>query len=379
MTLALAACTTVATDAPNIAPGYRPTKSSDEGGIWQSVEKIEAEVKRSRLLVRDPALNAYVHDVACRLAGDHCPDMRVYIQRVPYFNASMYPNGMMQVWTGLLLRSANEAQLAAVLGHELGHYIRQHSLKKWQDVRAKLDFSVFLSMGLALAGAPAGSADLVNFALIASIFAYNRDQEREADEIGVSLMAKAGYEPSQAAKIWDQIIAEEAADPDKNRPSIFFSTHPHPEERADTLRARSAALSSVGQSDHGARYRERLKSIRMMLFEDELRLRQFPRTIIVLDRLAGAAPRDPDLHYFYGELYRARDEGGDLVRAREAYERSIAAGDAPAVAWRGLGLVLRKQGDRRRSSEALKVYLERSPNAPDRALLQAYVTEAAPQ
>lgn len=375
--LALAACGTVSDSAPNLAPGYRPSKSSDEGGIWQSIEKIEAEMKRSRHLVRDPALNAYVHDIACRLAGDHCPDVRVYIQRVPHLNAGMYPNGMMQVWTGLLLRAANEAQLAAVLGHEIGHYVRQHTLKRWQDVRAKLDFSAFLSIGLALAGAPPGTTDLANFVLIASIFAYSRDQEREADEVGISLMAKAGYQPVQAAEIWDQVIAEEAADPDKQRPGIFFSTHPHPEERSGTLRQRSATLSAPGQDAHIERYRRQLKGVRKMLFEDELRLRQFPRTIIVLDRLAGAAPIDADLHYFYGELYRARDKSGDLDRARDAYERSVAAADAPAEAWRGLGLVLRKQGERQRAAEALASYLERMPDAPDRALLEVYVAEGA--
>lgn len=377
--LGLAACADMGKDAPNISPGYRPTRSSDEGGLWQSLEKIEAETKRSRHLIRDPALNAYVRDVACRLAGDHCSDMRVYILRTPLFNASMAPNGMMQVLSGLLLRAANEAQLAAVLGHEFGHYIRQHTLKKWQDTRAKIDFSAFLSIGLALAGAPPNAADLANFILVASMFAYSRDQEREADDVGISLMAKAGYLPVEAAKMWDQILAEEAADPNEKNRSILFTTHPPSAERAETLRSRAAALAASGQSDQRERYRNQLKSIRKMLFEDELRLRQFPRTMVVLDRLADSAPPDADISYFYGELYRMRDESGDLSRAHEAYERAIAAADPPAEAWRGLGLVLRKQGDRRRSSEALVNYLERAPDAPDRALVQSYLAEGAGQ
>ena len=53
--------------------------------------------------------------------------------RTPYFNASMAPNGMMQVWSGLLLRVDNEAQLAAVLGHEIGHYLARHSVERLRD------------------------------------------------------------------------------------------------------------------------------------------------------------------------------------------------------------------------------------------------------
>jgi predicted Zn-dependent protease len=66
--------------------------------------------------VRDPALNAYVRSVLCKVTDDYCRDVRVYIVDVPYFNASMAPNGAMMVWTGTLLRVRNEAQLALVLG-----------------------------------------------------------------------------------------------------------------------------------------------------------------------------------------------------------------------------------------------------------------------
>ena len=84
----------------------RPLDDSDEGGLWGLMDREEAKLKRSAFLVRDPALNEYVSGIACRLAGDHCPDMRVYLVRTPVFNASMAPNGMMQVWSGLLLRLA---------------------------------------------------------------------------------------------------------------------------------------------------------------------------------------------------------------------------------------------------------------------------------
>ncbi|MBP6194207.1 MAG: hypothetical protein KA451_07395, partial [Methyloversatilis sp.] len=76
----------------------RPDIASDEGGLWALMDREEEKLKRSRFLLGDADLQRYVSDIACRLAGEHCPDMRVYVVRTPYFNASMAPNGMMQVW-----------------------------------------------------------------------------------------------------------------------------------------------------------------------------------------------------------------------------------------------------------------------------------------
>ena len=69
---------------------------------------------------------------------------QVHLVRTPLFNASMAPNGMMQVWTGLLLRVDDEAQLAAVLGHEFGHYLARHSTERLRDAKSRSAFGAFL-------------------------------------------------------------------------------------------------------------------------------------------------------------------------------------------------------------------------------------------
>src|SRR6185436_15359250 len=137
----------------------RPLDDSEEGGLWALMDREEARLKR----------------IACRLAGDHCPDMRVYLVRTPVFNASMAPNGMMQVWSGLLLRTSNEAQLAAVLGHEIGHYMARHTLERLRDVKQRAAFGQFL--GIAFAAARIGSVgSLAQLGVMASLFSYGRDQ-----------------------------------------------------------------------------------------------------------------------------------------------------------------------------------------------------------
>ena len=113
----MAAVGAKAQEQPWAPPGRlpRPELSTDEGGLWGIMDREERNLRRSPFLIRDRKLNDYVQGIACRLAGDHCPDVRVYLVNTPLFNASMAPNGMMQVWSGLLLRVENEAQLAAVI------------------------------------------------------------------------------------------------------------------------------------------------------------------------------------------------------------------------------------------------------------------------
>jgi predicted Zn-dependent protease len=368
--LELAGCATDGMKPPPVTPGYRPSTATDEGGLWQIMDKAEAETKRSRFLVRDAELNAYVKDIACRLAGSHCSDLRVYITRTPVFNASMAPNGMMTVWTGLLLRTQNEAQLASVIGHEIGHYLNRHSLQVYRNARDTADVAAFLSIGLAGAGIGIVGA-MVQMAALASIFSFNRDQEREADDVGFKLMADAGYKPIEASRVWEQLIAEAAAAERPRERDVFFATHPAPEERAETLRSK-AATAPAGET-YEDRYRARLKKFRTTLFEDELRLRQYGQSLKLFEMLGREAQADPELAYFTGEVYRQRNAEGDASKARENYERALAMADAPPEAYRGLGLVHMRGGDQVRADDAFRNYLRLKPDADDRAIIRSYV------
>lgn len=95
----------------DIRPGTRPALNSDEAGLWLVLDRAERKIRLAGNRVRDVELNTYIADIVCTLAGPYCPDFRTYVMRIPQFNASMMGNGTMQVWTGLLLRSRNEAQL----------------------------------------------------------------------------------------------------------------------------------------------------------------------------------------------------------------------------------------------------------------------------
>ena len=277
--LALTACAGPRTTGPSISPGYRPVQKGVEANLWYYMEKAERELKNSPFVIRDPELNQYVRGVVCRVVGNYCEDLRIYLIRTPHFNASMAPNGMMQIWSGLLLRVQNEAQFAAVIGHELGHYVRQHSLHRFEDIKGKADFAAFLGLGLAVAGGgPAGS--IANLIILASIFSYSREQEREADAFGLKVLAKTGYDPIEASRVWKRLIRERDAAEEKEERDFFFSSHPAPDERAETL-AKMAEKETLKDVKYDA-FRERLvaalKKHKPWMLTDQIRLRQpWPR------------------------------------------------------------------------------------------------------
>lgn len=269
----------------DIHPSQRPDISSDEAGLWMYMDKIESRLKASGRVVADPALNAYVRQVVCEVDPIRCPDTRIYIVDTPYFNASMAPNGCMQVWTGLMLRAENEAELAYVLGHEMAHYVRRHTLQQWRTVRNTSTALAFFSLATAAAGVGfAGS--LAQLAALGAIFAYSRDQEREADDIGFEMMAKAGYEPVQASQIWGDLLAEEEAG-GKSVRSIFFATHPTTEERIATLRnladktAKERSSWTVGQEA----YLNAIKPFRKEWLNEEVHKGNYNGSMVLLNRL----------------------------------------------------------------------------------------------
>lgn len=357
----------------SIKPGERPPLNSDEAGWWMMMDNVEEKARTAGNLVSDPGLNAYVSDVVCRVAGPHCDDIRVYIVRVPHFNASMAPNGMMQIWTGLILRARNEAQLAAVVGHEIGHYLRRHTLQRMRSVVSTYDFMAFFQIGLAVVGIP-GLGDLAHLLAVGALQAHSRDDEREADRIGLELMTKAGYDPREAARIWEYVQKEKEADPDAETPSIFFASHPPSEERRDTLA--ELAEHRIGKGPSGETGRERFiaetSRLRGRLLRDEMHVRNHERAEYLVSSLLEDGHRQGELHFYKGEIYRLRadEEKKDLERAITEYEKAIAAGDCPPMVYRSLGLVYGRQKKPDKARDAYRQYLERAPNAPDRQFVE---------
>jgi predicted Zn-dependent protease len=346
----------------------RPDLASDEGGLWAMMDRAETRLRRSPFTLRDPALRKYVQDIACRLGGEHCPDIRVHLVRTPFFNASMAPNGMMQVWSGLLLRADNEAQLAAVLGHEIGHYLARHSVERLRDAKSRAAFGTLL--------APLGLVGAVGqLGVIAGMYAYSREHEREADRIGAILMQKSGYDVAEAAKVWGNLLLEKRARPEGSQDDVFFATHPASEEREATL-AELARASPGGETGQPAWQSSTAPFLREWL-GDEVKRGQHEESIAFLTRALARGAHQAEYLYARGEVRRLRAREGDLAAALEDFQAAVSAGEAPPQIYRSLGFVHRERKDLAQAKASFQRYLELDPQAPDAAMIKTYLEESS--
>lgn len=353
---------------------YEP-QDAVEKGLWLEMDEAERQIRASKFLIEDAELNAYVKAVLCRTVGaDKCSSARIYLIRTPQFNAAMAPNGMMLVWSGLLLRARNEAELATVLGHEFAHFEAQHSLQSFRDIKAKSDAITWLGF------VPGGL--LAQIGLMGSVFRFNRKMEKRADMAALDYLGASGYDPMAASQIWEQFRGEMEAAKAGNATVLseestsFFSSHPNSKDRMEYLRA--AARRKAPSADNGAeRYRAAIARWWPRLIDDQVKLNDFAATEYLLAGMA-RGEWSADLLYARAELYRARGKGGDVVSAERFYRQSVAVDPGLAESWKGLGLVLLRQGKAMEGRRMLRRYLDLAPEASDRAMIAAMAAEAKP-
>jgi len=338
--------------------------ATTEAGLRLAADEAEARLRASGRVVRDPELDAYLRRVLCRIVGERCAEFRLYVLDQPGFNAAAWPNGVIEIRKGALLRLENEAQLALVLGHEAIHYQNRHVAQLWG--RAEQAVGVGALVGTVLGLRPIGEAMGVLAAL-----SYSRDMEREADRLGLERLAAAGYDPNEAPRLWAALLEEKARIGDSGQ-LAFLSTHPTDAERIAELRAGAARLPVPVSADPTGRaaYRAATARRRGAWLAAELRARSFAASEILLDRLRAAEPESGELLFFAGELRRLRDGPGDAEAALALYEKARGRPDTPVEVWRSTGLVALRLGRRAAAKDALATYLARAPTAPDRALIE---------
>jgi predicted Zn-dependent protease len=149
-------------------------------------------------------------------------------------NAWCMPGGKMAVYTGIFPYTRNDAGLAVVLGHEVAHAIAEHGNERMSEALIAQLGGVALSV--ALAKQPGETRDLYLAAYgvttnVGVLLPYSRLHESEADRIGLTLMAKAGYDPHEAIRFWQQMSEQGGS-----RPPTLLSTHPAPESRIEKIK-----------------------------------------------------------------------------------------------------------------------------------------------
>ncbi|MGV6801847.1 MAG: M48 family metalloprotease [bacterium] len=368
------------TDIAPLAAEDTPELVTDEAGLWQAFDKYEKDLQSSSLLETDPELNAYVRHIACNVTGpEYCDRLRLYIVNRPYFNATMAPNGMMEVWSGMLLRAENEAQLAFVLGHEFTHFRQRHSLQRWRSAKNLSNATLFLAIGGAAAGAPE-AGNIGQLAAMAALYGYGRDQEREADDLGFEFATQANYAASEAAQLWEYLVEEVDHSDSKRKKRQFarasiFSTHPLTKERIQTLKAKADNLEQPHKRLGSEDYLSAVSPFWDKWLKEDLIRRDFGEHIYLINRLMKHHQQLGVLYFHRAEAYRLRRAQGDAALAVADYEQAAMYQDAPAQTWRYLGQAYKRAGRQAEAVSAYQTYLEKAPEAADRALVEQFLTE----
>jgi len=203
-----------------------PESQDAEMGL-QAYQQIKKEEKVSN----DPELNRRVREVGQRIAavsGEPDWDWQFTLFQNDEPNAFALPGGKVGVYSGLFKVAKNDAQLATVLGHEIGHAIARHGAERMSQ-------GMLTQLGAAAIGIGTGNAAYANLAAQAAtlgiVLPYSRTQESEADHIGLLLMAKAGYDPREAIKLWENFQKLGG-----DRPPEWLSTHPSEGTRIERLK-----------------------------------------------------------------------------------------------------------------------------------------------
>jgi predicted Zn-dependent protease len=188
--------------------------------------QVARQVLDSARLVKDPVIAAYINKVGQNIARNS--DARVpYTFRVidsGVVNAFSLPGGYVFIYSGLILRANNEAELAAVMGHEIAHVAACHGAKQASKGDLAQLAMIPLSVMLPYGWAGYGIYQAVNAAIPLAFLKFSREDEQQADYLGLEYMYKAGYDPNAFVTFFEKIEAQELHQP--NSPSTLFSDHP---------------------------------------------------------------------------------------------------------------------------------------------------------
>jgi predicted Zn-dependent protease len=239
----LGGCQTVDTTKSGVVGVDRDQRmmvSADEvnAGAAKAYQQMMAEAKAKNVLDRDAGQVQRIQAITKRLIAQ-TPTFRddaakwpweVHVITIDEVNAWCMPQGKMAMYTGLIQKlNATDDELAAVMGHEIAHALREHS-------REQISRQMGAQLGIGVVGALLGIGELGQsiagqVANVTLNLPKSREAETEADRIGIELAARAGYNPEAAIALWEKMAKLSSSQPPK-----WLSTHPPHEDRIADLR-----------------------------------------------------------------------------------------------------------------------------------------------
>jgi predicted Zn-dependent protease len=349
----------------------------DERALWLRAEEEQALLEGGGIIYEDQGLEDYLNQIARKLQPPGVQEtfhFRIRIIKDPYLNAFAFPNGVIYIHTGLLARLDNEAQLAAVLAHETTHCTRRHTLRAFRGLKNHKAVLASQKQGTA----PYGLAGdlLVRLGTAGSMAAmsgYSEKFETEADLVGLELMSDAGYEPSEALKLFehlkDEVVTQDIREP------FSFGMHRRLQRRVENCRDFLKRL----KRDKGQGIKESeifLETIQKIVLYNaflDLKAGRFSAAQRGAEKYLRIREDDARAYFLLGEIFRQRGEADDSIKAKAFYEKAISLDSSYADPHKAIGLIYFKEGKWMLAKRSFESYLALSPHSPDRAYLQGYL------
>jgi len=343
--------------------------SLDKG---QSPQQFSADLGA----VQDARLNQYVADVGTGLwSKSHRPKMpyNARVLNANYVNAYTFPGGSMGVTRGIMLEMQSEDELAALMGHEIGHVNARHAAER--AGKQMLANVALVAVNVAAASSETGQQYLPILQPLSQVGAsallakYSRDNEREADSLGMEYMVKGGYNPEGMVGLMGLLRSEAQAKP--NLLETMFSSHPMSEERYQTARqvAQQKYASQTGRTVQRERYMDNTAGLRRIQptveacqkGESFMAKKQLPQAEDQFGLALRHAPEDYAANVLMAKALMAqkktREADGYLVLAKNIYPS-----EAQAVQLTGLNKLALRQPDA--ALDAFQAYDRLLPGNP---------------
>ncbi|MEO5903540.1 MAG: M48 family metallopeptidase [Gemmatimonadaceae bacterium] len=208
----------------------------------QMGQEYSQQINAQLPIVRDPEANRYINVLGDQIASRTSRadlDWRFYIVDSKEVNAFAVPGGYVYVNRGLIERTTAMDELAGVLGHEIGHVVRRHSIKQMEQAQGA-NIGVTLACVLTSICNSQAAAAAINIGGTAVFARFSRQDEAEADQEGVVNTIRAGISPNGMVTMFEKLLAER-----RSRPAAvegWFATHPLEEDRITAVRAQIAAV-----------------------------------------------------------------------------------------------------------------------------------------
>lgn len=392
--------------------------------VLEQSDLLDQKLERDGLLLANEPASVYLSQVGHLLIPKDLKIERVTWKfravRDPQPNAFALPNGSIYVTTGLLSLMDNESQLAAIIAHELTHVMRRHTYQHNRSNRKKfLTMNIMAAVG---AYAPMGAVGAVimvvttvaPFIMVATMYGYSRELEREADLKGIDMMISAEYPPEEMIQVMKLLNK----DIEGENIRLFYNDHPSLDERIKYLSGYLGARADkvtpqMALNRERAAYFRNMEPVMRHNLQLSINSGRYRSAVYLAQRLVDFHPDSENL-FWLAEAHRTlgprapqlteqeltngakkdaakkrekrtlEEEERELLatpagkenwqqnqqKAQELYLRALAAENPIPLAHRGLGSLYEKLS---RANDALaeyQKYLELSPSAPDRERIQ---------